>query len=228
MATPLVILGAGGHGRELLDIVKDINGQPIGDSLLERFDFLGFIDDGEPDMERLSRIDARFVGPTSGLENLPSGCKYAIGIGSGTVRRRLDAAATAVRLEPATLVHSSATIGADVRIAPGAVICAQVSVTTNVSIGRHAHINRNSAVGHDVILADYSTVNPLCAISGEVTVGKEAMVGTNSAINQGLTIGRGSIIASGSAVTRNVSNYTLVAGVPAVVKKRLTPSDQAF
>lgn len=221
MATPLVILGAGGHGRELLDIVNDINGQPIGDSPTERFEFIGFVDDGEPDMNRLSRINARFVGPTSVLKDLPAGCKYTVGVGSGAVRRRLDAAATAAGLEPAILVHSSATIGADVRIAPGAVICAQVSVTTNVSIGRHAHINRNSAVGHDVTLTDYSTINPLCAISGEVTVGEEAMIGTNSAINQGLTIGRGSIVGSGSAVTKSVSAYTLVAGVPAVVKKKL-------
>ncbi|MDX2358769.1 acetyltransferase [Dietzia sp. PP-33] len=221
MATPLVILGAGGHGREVLDIVNDINDQSLGDSPTEYFEFMGFIDDGEPDMDRLSRIGARFIGPTSSLEHLPPGCKYTIGIGSGAVRRKLNDAAAAAGLEPATLIHSSATIGSDVRIAPGAVICAQVSVTTNVSIGRHAHINRNSAVGHDATLADYSTVNPLCAISGEVTVGEEAMVGTNSAINQGLIIGRGSIVGSGSAVTKSVNDYTLVAGVPAVVKKTL-------
>ena len=221
MATPLVILGAGGHGREVLDIVNDINAQPLGGSPTEHFEFIGFVDDGEPDMDRLSRIGARFIGPTSTLNDLPEYCKYSIGIGSGAIRRKLDDVATAAGLEPATLIHSSATIGADVRISPGAVICAQVSVTTNVSIGRHTHINRNSAVGHDVTLADYSTVNPLCAISGEVTVSEEAMIGTNSAINQGITIGRGSIIGSGSAVTQSVTDYTLVAGVPAIVKKVL-------
>lgn len=221
MTTPLVILGAGGHGREILDIVNDINCQPPGQSPDERFDFIGFIDDGEPNLERLARLGARFIGPTSTLSDLPPGCRYAIGIGSGATRRKLDAAATAVGLEPATLIHSSATIGADVRIAPGAVICAQVSVTTNVSIGRHAHINRNSAIGHDTHLSDYSTINPSCAISGEVSVGEETMVGTNSAINQGITIGHGAVIASGAAVTKDVDDYTLVAGVPAITKKEL-------
>lgn len=229
MPTPLVIIGAGGFGREVLDIVNDINSQ-LNDSvglqgptnaLNEGFDFLGFVDDGEPDMDRLARIGAHYLGPSSSLSRLPKGCKFSIGIGSGAVRRKLDVAATAVGLEPATLIHSSATLGSDVRISPGAVICAHVSVTTNVSIGRHAHINLNSTIGHDAVLADFSTVNPLCAISGEVTVAEEAMVGTNSAINQGLTIGRGSIIGSGSAVTKNVEGYTLVAGVPAVVKKAI-------
>lgn len=220
MPTPLVIIGAGGFGREVLDIVNDINSR-LGNSLTGRFEFIGFIDDGEPDMDRLSRIGARYIGPSSSLNDLPKGCEYSIGIGSGVVRRTLDEAATAVGLKPATLIHSSATFGADVRISPGAVICAHVSVTTNVSIGRHAHINLNSTIGHDAVLADYSTVNPLCAISGEVTVAEEAMVGTNSAINQGLTIGRGSIIGSGSAVTKSVEDHTLVAGVPAVAKKAL-------
>ncbi|MDV8003149.1 acetyltransferase [Rhodococcus sp. IEGM 1408] len=220
MPTPLVIIGAGGFGREVLDIVHDLNRQ-LADSVSDRFDFIGFIDDGEPDMDRLSRIGAHYIGPSASLNDLPEGCEYSIGIGSGAIRRTLDDAATAAGLQPATLVHSSATFGADVHISPGAVVCAHVSVTTNVSIGRHAHINLNSTIGHDSVLADFSTVNPLCAISGEVTVGEEAMVGTNSAINQGLTIGRGSIIGSGSAVTKNVEDYTLVAGVPAVVKKML-------
>lgn len=221
MPTPLVIIGAGGFGREVLDIVNDINSR-LGDSPTERYDFIGFVDDGEPDMDRISRIGARYIGPSTSLNDLPDGCEYSIGIGSGSVRRKLDNAATAAGLKPATLIHSSATFGADVRISPGAVICAHVSVTTNVSIGRHAHINLNSTIGHDAVLADYSTVNPLCAISGEVTLAEEAMVGTNSAINQGLTIGRASIIASGSAVTKSVEDYTLVAGVPAVVKKALS------
>lgn len=220
MTTPLVILGAGGHGREILDIVNDMNGQPLGTSL-EHFDFIGFVDDGQPNIVRLSRLGVRLIGTTATLIDLPRGCKYTIGIGSGTARRTLDNAATAAGLEPAILVHSSATIGSDVRISPGAVICAQVSVTTNVSIGRHAHINRNSAVGHDSCLSDYSTINPLCAISGEVSIGEETTVGTNSSVNQGLTIGRGAFIASGSAVTKDVDDHTLVAGVPAIKKKEL-------
>jgi sugar O-acyltransferase (sialic acid O-acetyltransferase NeuD family) len=221
MANPLVIIGAGGFGREVLDIVNDINSRATSDPALEPFEFLGFVDDGRPDMDRLERIGAKYLGTSSVLPSLPSGCKYSIGIGSGAIRRKLDTAATSVGLHPATLIHGSATFGADVRISPGAVICAKVSVTTNISIGRHAHLNLNSTVGHDSILDDYSTVNPLCAISGEVLIGEEAMVGTNSAINQGLTIGRGSIIGSGSAVTRHVEEFTLVAGVPAVVKKEL-------
>ncbi|MDJ0422756.1 hypothetical protein BFG51_00665 [Dietzia alimentaria] len=222
MTTPLVIIGAGGFGREVLDIVNDMNSRPAS-SQSERFEFIGFIDDGEPDLERLSRIGARHIGPSSSLSGLPNGCKYSIGIGSGALRRKLDNAASAAGLEPATLIHSSVTFGADVRISPGAVVCAHVSVTTNVAIGRHTHINLNSTIGHDAVLADYSTVNPLCAVSGEVVLDEESTVGTNSAINQGLTIGRGAVIASGSAVTKSVEDYNLVAGTPAVVKKLLSP-----
>lgn len=221
MKTPLVIIGAGGHGRELLDIVIDINRQPLGSRVPEHFDFLGFIDDGSPDMERLTRLGARYIGNISRLRDLPPRCKYSIGIGSGSARRRIDNAVSDIEVEPATLIHSSATVGMDVRLKEGAVICPLVSVTTNVSIGRHVHINRNCAIGHDVTLADYSTVNPLSAVSGDVFLGEEATIGTNSAVNQGIHIGQGAMIASGSAVTKDVAEFSLVAGVPAEHKKAL-------
>jgi sugar O-acyltransferase (sialic acid O-acetyltransferase NeuD family) len=221
MTVPLVIVGAGGFGREVLDIVNDLNRAAEADDTERPFDFLGFIDDGHPDEERLARIGASYLGTSDAFATLPNGSRYAIGIGAGTVRRTIDERATAAGLEPATLIHSSATIGADVRIAPGAVICAHVSITTNISIGRHAHVNLNSTIGHDSILEDYSTVNPLSAISGDVIIGQESIIGTNSAINQGIRIGSRSIVASGSAVTRPVADSTLVAGVPAVMKKLL-------
>lgn len=222
MPTPLVIIGAGGFGREVLDIVNDHNERVANALSDETYDFLGFVDDGEPDASRLERIGARHLGPTSLLTDLPEGCMYSIGIGSGAVRRTLDATATAAGLQPATLVHSSATFGGDVRIGSGAVICANVSITTNITIGRHTHINLNCTVGHDAVLSNYSTINPLCAVSGDVSIGEAVMVGTNSAINQGLTIGEGAVIASGSAVTKDVEEFTLVAGVPATMKKSLS------
>ena len=54
-----------------------------------------------------------------------------------------------------------------------------------------------------------------------VVIKKNAWIGTRSIILKGVTIGEGSIVAAGSVVTTNVPNYTLVAGNPAIVKKRL-------
>ena len=219
MNTPIVIIGAGGFGREVLDIIRDQH--LIGAAADRGWDFLGFIDDGQPPADRLDRLGVRHLGGMDTLADLPDGTMYAIGVGNGAVRRDLDTIATAAGLAPATLVHSQATVGADVDLGPGTVVCAGVRITTNIHIGRHVHLNLNSTVGHEAILHDYVTVNPLAAVSGDVVLGEASTVGTTACINQGIAIGAGSMIASGSAVNKDVPEHVLVAGVPAVVKKSL-------
>src|SRR2546423_1748476 len=98
--TPLVIVGAGGHGRELLDVVRAIN------SSEPTFEMLGFVDDGHPDPSLLERLGVPFLGPTSELEKL--GAAYVIGVGMPEPRKRIDEQLSALGLEPATLVHPMA------------------------------------------------------------------------------------------------------------------------
>lgn len=221
VAQPIVIVGAGGFGREVLAIIRDINEAAEAGGSDAVYDFLGFIDDGEPNMERIHRLGVVHKGGMNFINALPQGCQYVIGIGSGEVRKQLSVRCDSAGLQAATLVAPTAYIGPDVRLSPGAVVCAHASLTTNIEVGQHVHINLNSTVGHDAVLEAFSTVNPLSAVSGDVTVGECSMIGTNSAVNQGIRIGRGSLVASGSAVIKDVADKTLVAGVPAVPKKQL-------
>src|SRR5688500_6342985 len=85
--TPIIVLGAGGFGREVLDVIEAMN------AVAPQWEFLGFVDDGPPDLDRLARRHAPFLGSSEALGSLPSGTRYAIGIGDPTVRRRLDEAA---------------------------------------------------------------------------------------------------------------------------------------
>ena len=55
--TPLVIVGAGGHGRETLDIVEAINEQT------HVWHFLGFVDDGPVVQDRLDRREREVGAP---------------------------------------------------------------------------------------------------------------------------------------------------------------------
>ncbi|MBB0990013.1 acetyltransferase [Dietzia sp. SLG510A3-30A2] len=218
MNTPIVIIGAGGFGREVLDIIRALDLEVAGTG--EGWDFLGFIDDGTPPQDRLDRIGAKHLGGMDALADLPDGTTYAIGVGTGSVRRDLDQRATDAGLTPATLIDPSATVGADVVFGPGTVVCAGVRVTTNIRTGRHVHLNLNATVGHEAILHDYVTVNPLAAVSGDVTIGEATTVGTTACINQGVSVGAGVMIASGSAVIDDTPDKVLVAGVPAVLKKQ--------
>lgn len=208
----LVVIGAGGFGREVLDVIDAINsrGATKDGALLE---VLGILADGVPDRRLLEPYGARHLGPVGHLEDLPEDVGYVIGIGSPQARRRIDEQG---RGRPCpVLVHPSATIAREVTIGPGTVICSHVSITNNIRIGRHVHINLNCTVGHDAVLDDYVTLSPLVAISGKVHACEGAYFGTGATTNPGVTIGANAVVGSGAAVVRDVAPEATVIGVPA-------------
>lgn len=204
---PVVIIGAGGHGREVLDIIEALN----ADS--PTFRFVGFVDDGPQHMERLV---ARAAPLLSGLEDPHcAGAWYVVGIGDPAVRQRLSGRAEAHGLRAVSFRHPSACFGSANAVGEGFVAAAQVSVTTNVGIGRHVHLNVGSTVAHDCTLGDFVTVNPGANISGEVSLGDGVTVGTGAAIIQGVTVGAGTIVGAGSVVTSDLPAQVVAVGVPA-------------
>jgi len=211
MSTPLVIIGCGGFGREVHDVVDAIN------EVEPSWDLLGYLDD-RPDQTNVHLVESRgskVLGDTGWMLSAPRDVRFVIGIGTGEVRRTIDERLCAAGFTAATLVHPTATFGHDVRLGQGSVICAGVRATTHISLGRHVHLNLNTTVGHDCTLEDYVTVNPLVAISGCVSVGTESMLGTHSAILQNLALGERCVVGAGSCVVKDVPSDVVVKGVPA-------------
>ncbi|GAA1820864.1 acetyltransferase [Luedemannella flava] len=213
-----MIVGAGGSGREALDVLRDA--REHGADL----DFLGFVDDGAPDTARLARVGAACLGPVSRLADLPGEVRYCVGIGDGATRRRVDEYATRIGRRAISLIHPAATVGRDVRLGDGAVLWPGAHVTTNVTTGRHVHVSRNSTVGHDAVIGDYVTIMPLVSVSGAVVLGDEVTMGTGATIIQGRTVGRGSVVGAGAAVVRDIPAGVVAVGVPAVARRAVTPA----
>lgn len=205
--TTVVIIGAGGHGREMLQTLREEG----------KADFAGFVDDHEPEPELMARIGAQWLGPIATLGRLPRDVQYLIGIGAGEVRQRVDALAGS--RTPYTLLHPMTSIGPDVDLAPGVVVFAFATVTTNIRLGRHTHIGRGCAVGHDSTLGDYVSVYPLAAVSGNVTLADRVTVGTNSAIRQGVHVGPDTMIGAGAIVVHDFPlGGQVLTGVPAAAR----------
>lgn len=207
-ARQLVIIGAGGFGREVLDVVEAINA--AGD---QAYEVAGFVDDLQPDAAALAALSVTVLGGAEMLPTLEG--LYVVGIGDAEVRRRYASDADAAGLIATTLVHPSATVGRDAQIGSGSVVCSHVGITTHVRIGRHVHLDQNCTVGHDCLLADFTRVNPGANISGNVTLEEGASVGAGAVILQGLTIGEGATVGAGAVVTRSVKPGAVVKGVPA-------------
>lgn len=210
----VVVIGCGGHGREVLGIIRAINATgPAGPA----WRVLGFVDDApsEENLKRLHRLGVTHLGPLAALADLPATTYTVIGIGDPRVRRAVAGRLRPYGLPAATLTHPAATVGADVVAGEGTVVFAGVRVTTNVVLGRHVHLNQNATVAHDCVLGDFVSVNPLAAVSGDCRLGDGVMIGAGAVIRQGLEIGPDATVGAAACVVRDVPAATIVKGVPA-------------
>jgi sugar O-acyltransferase (sialic acid O-acetyltransferase NeuD family) len=219
VSQPIVVIGAGGFGREVIDVMEAMNAAGSGSP----WEFRGVIDDSlsATNRARLQDRSIPFLGSSDEyLGTSGAAVSYVVGIGAPSVRRRVADRFDAAGHVGATLVHPSVTMGALVTVGAGTVLCAGVRITTNVTVGRHVHINLNATVGHDTTIAEFVSLNPLASISGDCVLEREVLVGVGGIVLNGLRLGEGAVVGGAACVVRDVLPHTTVVGVPA---KPLSP-----
>jgi sugar O-acyltransferase (sialic acid O-acetyltransferase NeuD family) len=214
---PLVIIGAGGFGREVLELVRDIN------AAFPTFEFLGFLDDGRVNSGLLERVGAAALGPAARVADVEA--RFVVAIAAPDPRRRIDVLARSHGRAAASLVHPWATVGSDVRIGDGAIVAAGARLTTNVVVGRHAHVNFNCTIGHDVVIEDFATLFPGVHVSGGCVIGEGATLGTGCVIVPNVRVGSGATVGAGAVVVRDVEPGTTVVGPAARPSLGVQPGD---
>jgi sugar O-acyltransferase (sialic acid O-acetyltransferase NeuD family) len=213
MAEPLVVVGAGGFGREVVDVIEAINAasdQPA-------WDLLGIVDDApaEVNLQRLRSRNLEYLGSVADYLGSGPAAPYVVGVGTPGARRRIVERMASAGLKAATLLHPQATVGSDVVIGDGTIMCAGARVTTNVRLGCHVHINPNATVGHDTTLGDFVSLNPGASVSGDCVIESDVLIGVAGVILNGLTVGSGATVGGAACVVRNVAAGAVVKGVPA-------------
>lgn len=211
MNRPVIVLGGGGHARVLTDSLLAADAEIAG--------YVAPADQGE----LLAGI--RWLGDDPWLLNRPPN-DYRLVNGLGSVaqtdpRRRLfeNYKAAGFRFAPVVdqraLVSPFTTLGEGCQLLPGAI------VNAGARIGKNAIVNTGAVVEHDCRIEDHVHIAPGAVICGNGRIGEGVHVGAGAVIIQGIEIGSGAIIAAGAVVTRRVEPLTLVAGVPAVDRKKL-------
>jgi sugar O-acyltransferase (sialic acid O-acetyltransferase NeuD family) len=217
----LVIIGAGGFGREVLAWARqsDAHGR---DWLIK-----GFIDDRSDALDGLA-IDAALLGRAHDYQPEPDDV-FVCAVGQPATKRHLVEVIAERGGRFVSVVHRSAVIGENCRLGAGSILCPYAIVTCNVEIGDHVAINLHSSVAHDSKVGNFSQINCHCDITGWVTLGESVFVGSHASILPKLEVGEGAYIGAGSVVARRVAAGERVFGVPArTLNFSTNPADQAI
>lgn len=207
----IVIVGAGGFGRETADVIEAINKTTPG-----TWNLIGVYDDG-PAAINLQRLEDRGIEYLGALPGTPTegDLSYVIGVGRPQTRRDIAERCDGLGWTAASLIDPTALVGSNLQVGPGAVICGGVVVSTNVFLGPHVHVNPNATIGHDTAVDEYVSINPGAIVSGDVHIFSECLIGAGATVLQGLHVGNGAVVGASACVTRNVVGCSTVKGVPA-------------
>lgn len=146
---------------------------------------------------------------------------FVIALGSIERRRQIFPEAISLGLKPTIIRHPAAVISETVVIGRGTQVSAGVVVGVEASIGENCLIHTASSISHDTRIANLVNINPRACLAGRVTVGEGTTIGAGAVVIDRIQIGARSFVAAGAVVIRDVPDEVLVAGVPAVIKRRL-------
>lgn len=203
----LIIIGAGGFGREVAWLVERIN------RVSPTWRLLGFLDD-TPELQGKALHGYPVLGKTEALP-LYNTAYFVCAIGSSRARKSVIDRLSPLSPRFATLIDPSVILSDRVEIGEGSLICAGSVLTVDISIGRHCVVSVGSTLGHDAVLRDFVTLYPAVNISGKTLIGLGAELGTGTQMIQGKTIGQGSIVGAGSVIIRDIPENCTAVGVPA-------------
>ncbi len=197
----IIIVGAGGHGAVVADIVHDA---------------VAFVD------ELPLKAGTRVLGlPVFGLAALQEVEHegIVIAIGDNALRRAMTERLLAAGERLMSAIHPSAIVAASALIAEGAVVSAGAIVMPRAVVGRGVILNTKSSIDHDCAIGEYAHIAPGATLGGSVRIGEETLIGTGASVVAGVSIGRRSVIGAGAVVVRDIRDDVVALGVPARITR---------
>ncbi len=147
---------------------------------------------------------------------------YFIGLTSPSKSILVDELKSTHGLEFCSLVHPTSYVSPYACLGEGAFVGANTVLAPGTNVGNQVFINRGVNVGHDVLIQDYARIFAGSNIGGHSVIRHGATIGMGAAVIEEQVIGAGAFVAAGAVVINDVEEGCMVAGIPAVLKKRLS------
>lgn len=202
-------LGAGGHGRVVLETLRLTGDVEVVGWLDPREDLWGTSVLGVPVLGGDDELEPQYHG---GVRHVFIGLA---GASDTAPRRRLYELARKRGCEVVSVLHPAAAVSPSATIGRGAQVLAAAVVGTGAAVGENAIVNTGAIIDHDCRIGAHAHVATGARLAGGVTVGPSALVGAGSTLIQGVAVGAGAIVGAGAVVLHDVEAGGVVAGVPA-------------
>lgn len=198
----LILFGAGGHGKVVLDILM---ASPGG-----AYDVI--VADANPKLQGENFQGHTIVTPLMYADLDPS--FFHVSIGHNIIRRTVFQELLGRGHHAMSVVHPAAVISRFASIDSGTLIAAQSVIAPGVSVGAGVIVNHGAIVDHDCSVGDFSHIAPNATLGGDVRVGSNVLIGAGAVVLPGVSIGEGAIIGAGAVIISDVDAFSTMVGVP--------------
>jgi len=208
MKNKIAIVGAGGFGREVKNLIDHINEKS------EEYQFIGYYDDSLENGTFVNNYPV--IGNVLDLNKFEGELFVVVAVADPSSKKLIIDSIKNKNINYPILIHPSVTIAAEfVKIGKGTIICAGNYITVNVNIGEFVILNLCCTVGHDTNIDSYSSFMPSVNISGEVIINEGVYVGTGAKIINQIEIGEYTIVGAGAVVSKSLPKKCTAVGIPA-------------
>lgn len=204
MLTDIIhVLGAGGHGRVVVDTLLQLGYPPS--TILVR--------DDRPELHGSTVQGCSIESPVIPDSDLQGQVHAAVG--GASLRQSLLQRSGQPAERWLTVVHPRASVSASASVGPAAMVAAQAVVGPCAQVHTGAIINHGAVIDHDCDVGPYAHIAPCASLGGGVRVGARALIGAGARVLPGLHIGDDAVIGAGAVVLADVPDGQTWVGVPA-------------
>ncbi|MDZ4153192.1 acetyltransferase [Methylicorpusculum sp.] len=207
MSSPLIILGAGGHSKVLINAL-----------MMQSAEIIGLTDIDDKKVGKLV-MGVQIIGNDNDVFDYPMDSILLINglgsIGVNSSRRKIFERFISNGYKFASVIHSSAIVSTDSVLSEGVQVMAGAVIQPICHIGKNVLINTGAIVEHDCQIGDHAHIATGSTLSGGVIVGTSSHIGAGATVLQGIKIGEFSIVGAGATVISDVPAGVTVVGVPA-------------